>query len=95
VRTIVVLDDGSIHRSKETRAAIPGLWARGVYLYYLPPYAPELNAIGPAFRAIKRHELPARRYATIPVLLDAVGVAFASYEEARVARLPPRLRPAA
>ena len=40
VPTIVVLDNGSIHRSKKTRAVIPALWARGVYLYFLPPYSP-------------------------------------------------------
>jgi DDE superfamily endonuclease len=30
VPTVVVLDNGSIHRSKETRAALPDLWARGI-----------------------------------------------------------------
>ena len=95
VPTVVALDNGSIHRSKETRAAIPGLWARGVYLCFLPPYSPELNEIEPAFRAIKHHHLPARRYASVPALLDAVGTAFATYEEALIAKQQPHLRPAA
>lgn len=81
VPTVVVLDNGAIHRSKETRAALPGLWARGVYLYFLPPYSPELNAIEAAFRAIKHDHLPERRYATLPALLDAVQAAFTTYEE--------------
>lgn len=95
VPTVVVLDNGSIHRSKETRAAVPGLWARGLYLYFLPAYSPELNAIEPAFRAIKYHELPERRYATLPALLDAVNCAFTTYEEALIARRRAHLRPAA
>jgi putative transposase len=86
IPTVVVLDNGSIHRSKETRAALPDLWRRGVYLYFLPPYSPELNAIEPAFRAIKHHHLPERRYATVPALLDAVSGAFTTYEEDLIAK---------
>lgn len=86
VPTVVVLDNGSIHRSKETRAARPALWRRGVYLYFLPPYSPDLNAIEAAFRAVKHHHLPERRYATLPALLDAVGAAFTTYEESLIAR---------
>jgi hypothetical protein len=95
VPTVVVLDNGSIHRSKETRAAVPGLWARGVYLYFLPPYSPELNDIEAAFRAIKHDHLPERRYATLPALLDAVGAAFTTYEEGLIAKHAHQPRPAA
>jgi putative transposase len=86
VPTVVVLDNGAIHRSTETRAAIPALRARGVHLSFLPPYSPELNAIEPAFRAIKHHHLPERRYATTATLLDAVGAAFTTYEEGLIAK---------
>jgi putative transposase len=79
VPTVVVLDNGSIHRSKETRAAIPALWARGVYLYFLPPYSPDLNAIE----------------AALPALLDAVNGAFAAYEESLIAKYQAHPRPAA
>ena len=90
-----MLDNGSIHRSKETRAALSGLWARRVYLYYLPPYSPELDEIELTFRAIKHHHLPERRYTSVPALLDAVGAAFTSYEEALIAKPAHHLRPAA
>jgi putative transposase len=86
VPTVIVLDNGSIHRSKETRAAIPALWARGVFLYFLPPYSPELNAIEPVFGAIKHRSLPERRYTTVPALIDAVHAAFTAYEEALIAQ---------
>lgn len=81
--TVVVLDNASIHRSKVIRAACPGLWAAGIYLFYLPPYSPELNDIEPVFRPIKHHELPERRYATTPALINAVRAAFTSYEDRR------------
>ena len=95
VPTVVVLDNGAIHRSKETRAALPDLWARGVYLYFLPPYSPELNDIEAAFRAIKHDHLPERRYATLPALLDAVHAAFTTYEETLIANSVPHPRRAA
>ena len=95
VPTVVVLDNGSMHRSKEVRAAFPNLWARGVYLSFLPPYSPELNDIEPVFRIIKHDELPERRYATVPALLDAVDTAFTTYEQRRIAKHAHHLRPAA
>jgi transposase InsO family protein len=95
VPTVVVLDNGSIHRSKEVRAAFPDLWARGIYLSFLPPYSPELNEIEPAFRVIKHDELPERRYVTVPALIDAVHAAFTRYEERLIAKHAHQLRPAA
>jgi putative transposase len=84
--TIVVLDNGSIHRSRETRAAVPALRAHGIYLYFLPPYSPELNEIEPVFRVIKHKELPERRYPSMLALLTAVHTAFTSYEESLIAK---------
>ncbi len=95
VPTVVVLDNAGIHRSRVVRAALPELWAQRVYLYYLPPYSPELNAIEPVFRAIKHRELPERRYATVPALLDAVHAAFATYDEALIGKSAPHPRRAA
>ena len=93
--TVVVLDNGSIHRSKAVSAALPALWARGVYLYFLPPYSPDLNDIEPIFRPIKHHQLPERRYATVPALLDAVHTAFTTYEEALITKSAHQPRRAA
>lgn len=93
--TVVVLDNGSIHRSQVVRAARPALWAAGIYLSFLPPYSPHLNETEPAFRVIKHDELPARRYATVPSLIDAVTDAFTAYEEQLIAKHHHHLRPAA
>ena len=79
VPTVIVLDNAGIHRSKVVRAAVPELWAQRVYLYYLPPYSPELNAIEPLFRLIKHDELPERRYTTVAALTAAVDIGFTNY----------------
>ncbi len=95
VPTVVVLDHGSVHRSKEVRAAVPDRWTRGVYRSFLPPYSPELNDSEATFRVIKHDELPERRYATLPALLDAVDAAFTTSEEKLIAKHAHHLRPAA
>jgi putative transposase len=42
---VVVLDNASIHKNRVVKAALPALWRERIYLYYLPPYSPELNRI--------------------------------------------------
>jgi hypothetical protein len=74
---IVVLDNASFHHSLDMQDAIPELWKRGIYLYYLPPYSPELNEIERLFRTIKHHDLPERTYPTLDQLTAAVEAAFA------------------
>jgi transposase len=96
---VVVLDNASLHRSHVVQEALPGLAERGIRLYYLPPYSPELNAIEPLFGVIKGTEMPARTYPTIPALLGAIDAAFARCE-ARLLdetrrRTRRQLRPAA
>lgn len=78
---IVVLDNAGIHRSKTVQEAKPALWARGIYLYYLPPYSPELNPLEHDFRQIKHHELPERSYATLDALEAAVHAGFTSQRQ--------------
>ncbi len=83
VLRVVVLDNGSLHRNDLVKAALPELWTKGIYLYHLPPYSPELNDIEPLFREVKHHDLPERTYASVPALESAVDNAFAR-AEARV-----------
>jgi putative transposase len=92
---VVVLDNGSLHTSHVVKEALPSLRERGIRLYYLPPYSPELNAIEPLFGVIKYTELPERTYPTVPALLDAVNAAFARCEARLLRETLPQLRPAA
>jgi transposase len=76
---VVVLDNASLHISKATKAARPALARLGIYLYYLPPYSPELNEIEAVFKQIKHHEIPKRSYTSKTELREAVEQGFRSY----------------
>lgn len=41
----VILDNASIHKSKEIQPLVELLKGQGLTLYFLPPYSPELNRI--------------------------------------------------
>ncbi len=73
---VVVLDNAGLHRSRVVQAAVRRLRRKGIELYYLPPYAPELNAIEALFGAIKHHDLPERTYLQLDRLTTAVDGAF-------------------
>jgi putative transposase len=95
VPRVVVLDNAGLHTGKVVRAARPGLARRGIYLYYLPPYSPELNEIEPVFRQVKYHEMPVRSYTTRLGLREAVEGAFTGYGRRLRPKRAERLRPAA
>ncbi len=93
VPLVIALDNAGLHRAGAVRAALPELRGRNVFLWYLPAYAPELNAIEPIFRGVKHLDLPERRYASAAALEEAVDAAFGRVE-ARVLGRPhnqPRL----
>ena len=98
---LVVLDNAAIHHSHILHAARARWQERGIHLYYLPPYSPELNRIEPLFGVIKHTEMPARTYPTVPALEDAINHTFTRCEQRLLAktRLPAEmqhaLRPAA
>ena len=81
VPRVVVLDNAGIHTSKAVKAARPGLAKRGIYLYYLPPYSPELNRIEPVFKQVKHHEMSTRSHTTRAELRQSVEHGFQSYQQ--------------
>lgn len=95
VPRVVVLDNAGLHTGKVVRAARAGLARRGIYLYFLPPYSPELNEIEPVFRQIKYQEMPRRSYTTRLGLREAVEEAFTGYGRRLRSKRAERLRPAA
>ncbi len=58
---VLVLDNGPIHTSKATRAALAER-AHWLTVEWLPKYAPELNDIEPIWRDPKRHYLAHRTF---------------------------------
>jgi putative transposase len=75
----VVLDNASSHTRRVVQAARKELADRNIYLYFLPPYSPELNRIEPVFRQVKYQEIPHWSFTTGAGLREAVGTAFINY----------------
>jgi putative transposase len=73
--TVVVQDNGSIHKSKITQAQ----WARwadqGLIMFFLPPYCSEMNPIEGEWHQLKAHEIAGRMFETSYDLALAVQAA--------------------
>lgn len=82
---VVVLDNGSLHVSWVVKEALATLREQRIYLYYLPPYSPELNDIEAVFGGLKAHDLPERSYADWESLEAAIDDGF-TQAEARLLR---------
>jgi putative transposase len=95
VPRVVVLDNASLHTSRVVRLARRRLAAAGIYLYFLPPYSPDLNEIEPVFRQVKYQEIPVRSHTTRAGLRESVESGFGSYRRKLRRKSPGRLRPAA
>ncbi|WP_233530556.1 IS630 family transposase [Gelidibacter salicanalis] len=57
-RTVVILDDSPIHKSKKFMAKIKEWEENDLLIYFLPPYSPELNLIEILWRRMKYRCLP-------------------------------------
>ncbi len=95
VPRVVVLDNAGLHTSKAVKAARPGLAKAGLYLYYLPPYSPELNRIEPVFRQVKHHDIPTRSHTTKTELRQAVENGFDVFRRRLLAKGDKQPRSAA
>ena len=73
VPTVVVLDNASIHTSAEVLAQRDRWLARGLILYYLPTYSPELNLIEILWRKLKYEWLPFSAYLSFGALKGAIA----------------------
>ncbi|WP_255638902.1 transposase [Deinococcus betulae] len=51
--TVVVVDNAPFHKGAALRQKIPQWEEQGLYLRYLPPYAPMLNQIEAVWRRLK------------------------------------------
>jgi len=61
-KTVVILDNSPIHKSKKFMAKIKEWEENDLLIYFLPPYSPELNLIEILWRRIKYHWLPFDAY---------------------------------
>jgi putative transposase len=65
---VIVQDNGSIHLSKYTQKHWEEWRAKGLYLFFLPPYCSEMNPIELEWLHLKRDELAGRMFSDIPEL---------------------------
>lgn len=55
--TVMMLDNASVHQSHLVRSRIDDWQQQGLYLFFLPPYSPQLNRIEDEWLHLKRDEL--------------------------------------
>lgn len=71
-KTVVVMDNSSIHRSEEFEGCMARWKKKGLIIKYLIPYAPELNLIEILWRHIKYLWLPFAAYQCMEALREAL-----------------------
>jgi len=71
-KTVVVIDNASIHTSEEFEDRIPYWKKQGLIIKYLPPYSPELNLIEILWERIKYTWLPFSAYQCLNALIEAL-----------------------
>lgn len=59
---VLVLDNGSIHKSKAVQAKLNDWQAQGLYLFFLAPYCSEMNPIELEWQHLKRDELAGQMF---------------------------------
>ncbi|MGH9765861.1 MAG: IS630 family transposase [Blastocatellia bacterium] len=70
--TLVVIDGAPTHKSDAFKARLEEWEARGLYVYLLPGYSPELNLIEILWRMIKYDWLPLDAYESFKDLLRSL-----------------------
>ena len=76
--TIVVLDNARVHTSQQVQERRPFWQARGLFIFYLPPYSPHLNIAERLWRKLKYEWLQPPDYATTDGLFYQVRQALAA-----------------
>ena len=88
-RTFVVLDNATVHRNAKLKE-LRSIWeSRGLFLFFLPPYSPELNLAETLWRILKGKWIRPMDYVSNDTLfysanraLAAVGISlFVNYSK--------------
>lgn len=70
--TVLVVDNASVHKSKKVKECF-GKWnERGLFIFYLPPYSPQLNIAETVWRILKGKWISPHDYATRQGLFQTV-----------------------
>ncbi|RGN59310.1 IS630 family transposase [Bacteroides sp. OM05-10AA] len=75
--TFVVLDNASVHRNRKIKE-LRSIWERrGLFLFYLPPYSPQLNIAETLWRILKGKWIRPQDYISKDTLFYSVNRALA------------------
>lgn len=77
-QTVVVLDNASVNTANKIKRQMPYWQARGLYIFYLPPYSPHLNIIERLWKELKARWLRPQDYISQGDLFYAVQLALAT-----------------
>lgn len=77
--TVLVLDNASIHTAKAVEDKLKEWEGKNLFLYYLPPYSPELNLIEILWRRVKYEWLPFEAYQSRKKLREWLDRIFSGY----------------
>ncbi|GGR15762.1 transposase [Deinococcus ruber] len=77
--TVIVLDNATFHRGKAIQEKQLAWEAQGLYLRYLPPYAPFLNLIEGVWKQLKGFLMPRRAYNSLAELETALKLALNAF----------------
>jgi transposase len=76
--TVIVLDNAKVHKSKIIQERIPYWQARGLFLFFLPPYSPHLNIAETIWRKLKKEWLNPEDYLNKDALFYALNRSLAN-----------------
>lgn len=76
--TVVVLDNAPVHKSKSMQERRAFWEERGLFLFYLPPYSPQLNITEVLWRKLKYEWLQPADYACVQTLFYQTRQALAA-----------------
>lgn len=76
--TVVVLDNARIHTARKVKERLQEWQARGLYLFYLPPYSPHLNICERVWKELKARWLRPEDYLSADTLFYTATLALAA-----------------
>ena len=76
--TVLVIDNAPVHRAKKIKQRIPFWETRGLTIFYLPTYSPQLNIAEIVWNQLKYYWLKPQDYETADTLLLNVSLALAA-----------------
>jgi transposase len=80
-KTVVILDNSPIHKSKKFMGKIQEWKEKDVLIFFLPAYSPELNLIEILWRRIKYNWMPFEAYSCFQNLKERLSYVLNNFGE--------------